>query len=48
MTKQEQTTLFDAIWTLINSASDEGCDGDLTVVNKSAVDKLQELVVALK
>lgn len=33
-------SVTDAIWTLVNSASDEGCDGDLTVVNKSAVENL--------
>lgn len=44
MTKEQQDELWQAIWTLINSASNEGCDGDLTVVNQSAVDKLHDFV----
>lgn len=42
LNKEQQHALIDAIWELINGASDEGCDGDLTVVNKSAVEKLHD------
>lgn len=42
LSDKEQQELIDAIWTLINSASSEGCEGDLTVVNQSAVDKLHD------
>lgn len=35
--------LLEAITALNDTASDEGCDGDLTVVSKSALAKLLEL-----
>lgn len=39
----DKPSLADAITKLLDSASDEGCCGDLTVVSKAALEKLREL-----
>ena len=37
--------LIELAETVINSADDTGCDGDLTVVSKESVDQLHDFIV---